>query len=178
VIAAAILAGTLACTPYPPDRDSPISDCAVRRRDGELRVLPAGLKALVFDKDGVAAIVVGKEFFYVTRSGRTAVALPYDNGPDDFVEGLARTLRKGKVGYVDRRLREAIRCEWDFAFPFEDGVAVVCDGCTRVREEEHARIEGGNWGYIDRKGQVVVPVVHARDALPPKEQAVRAAYPR
>jgi hypothetical protein len=170
---------TLACTPYPPDRDSRVPNCAIRRSDGEIRALPAGLKALAFDKHGVAAMIVDDAFYYVARSGRAARALPFDNGPDEFVEGLARTIRGGKVGYIDRRLREAIPPDWDFAFPFRNGVAVVCTGCRERKEGEHSLVAGGKWGYIDRAGRTVIPVVHPRDALPgPGQAALEAKRPR
>lgn len=93
--------------------------------------------------------------------------LTFDNGPDDFAEGLARTTRSGKIGFIDRQLSEVIAPSWDFAFPFEDGVAVVCQGCRPhpVGDGEHSEVRGGSWGTIDRSGAIVVPVELERDAL-------------
>lgn len=117
---------------------------------------------------GIRAVLVEGELLFALDSGRTAPALIYDNGPDYFVEGLARTIRDGKVGFVDEQLELVVAREWDFAFPFEGGVSRVCTGCTTQRHEddEHSEVVGGRWGYIDRQGRVVVPVEHARDELP------------
>ena len=108
------------------------------------------------------------ELLFALDSGRTAPALMYDNGPDYFVEGLARSPRDGKVGFVNEHLELVVPREWDFAFPFDGGAARVCTGCAIRREEghEHSEVVGGRWGYVDREGRVVVPVVHARDELP------------
>jgi hypothetical protein len=105
---------------------------------------------------------------FALDSGRTAPALPFDNGPDRFVEGLARSIRDGKVGFVDESLDLVVPREWDFAFPFEGGVARVCTGCTARRHSggEHSEVVGGRWGYIDREGNVVVSVDYGLDTLP------------
>jgi hypothetical protein len=133
------------------------------------------LRALAFDADGLAVVFIRGEFHYVNRAGRTAPALRFDNGADYFVEGLARTVRNGKIGFIDKRLAEIVAARWDFAFPFERGVAVVCNGCRPVRESGRDRIEGGTWGYIDRKGRPVVAPVHAHEALPSIDEAVKAS---
>jgi hypothetical protein len=121
-----------------------------------------------FDRNGVASVFVGRQLLFVNRHGVTAPALLFDNGADYFVEGLARTVRAGKIGFVDIALREVIAPVWDFAFPFNHGVAKVCSGCRLVSRpgDEHREVVGGKWGYIDRAGRVVVPVVHDRDDLP------------
>ena len=97
----------------------------------------------------------------------TAPALPFDNGPDYFVEGLARTIRDGKVGFVDDRLELVVPRRWDFAFPFEKGLARVCSGCSIERDEadSHGSLSGGAWGMIDRAGRIVVPVEHELESL-------------
>ena len=122
---------------------------------------------------GLATISVDGAFFYVDRRGKTARGLPFDNGPDPFVEGLVRTIEKGKVGFLDRQLRRVIAPQWDFAFPFRGGIAVVCNGCRAEPGDEHPKITGGVWGYIDRKGRTVVPVTHPEDKLPSREDALR-----
>ena len=113
------------------------------------------------------AIEVDGEPAYVNAAGVVVPVLRFDNGPDYFVEGLARTVQNGKVGFVDESLRVVIAPAWDFAFPFENGAALVCEGCTRRRVgDEHEEVVGGRWGRIDARGRVVVPVIHARDAVP------------
>ena len=100
--------------------------------------------------------------------GRSAPIVTYDSGPDYFSEGLARTIRSGKIGFIDRSLSEVIPPSWDFAFPFNEGTAVVCQGCQSrpTADGEHSEMVGGAWGYIDHAGEVVVPVTFERDDLP------------
>jgi hypothetical protein len=52
----------------------------------------------------VTAISVERQLYFVSRRGETAAALTFDNGPGYFVEGLARTVGNGKVGFVDASL--------------------------------------------------------------------------
>ncbi len=98
--------------------------------------------------------------------GKTVAALTYDNGADYFQEGLARTVHGGKIGFVNEALDVVITPSWDFAFPFENGHAVICTGCQQVPEGEHQSIRGGHWGAIDRHGKVVIEPVYKRDELP------------
>lgn len=156
----------LTCSWFPPE-GPPVAQCARRSPDGEIALRPG-----VWSDEGgatnVRTVVVDGELLFALASGRTAPALPYDNAADDFVDGLARSPRNGRIGFVDERLELVVPREWDFAFPFEDGFARVCSGCaiTRAEGDEHSEVTGGRWGYVDRQGRVVVPVVHPRDELP------------
>jgi hypothetical protein len=156
----------LSCDFYPPT-EGEIPHCARLGDDDEFTIRPD-----IFPSDSppesVHAILVGREILFALPSGKTARTLLFDNGPDYFREGLARTVRDAKVGFVDEHLEVVIPRIWDFAFPFEGGVSRVCLDCSRVLRphSEHAEVHGGTWGYIDHSGQVVVPVVHARESLP------------
>ena len=165
----ALLAQALPCSPV--SDASTIQEC-VREQDGVYRVERAALKQLAFAR-GLAVVWVDGHFLYVDRQGATAVVLPYDNGPDPFVQGLARTLRAGRVGFVDRKLREVVAPAWDFAEPFADGLAAVCTGCRSVPDGEHRRIEGGLWGYVDRKGRSALAATHRREDLPTAKELRR-----
>jgi hypothetical protein len=146
-----------------------LSHCARREDGGEIAIRPS--MAAEHARPGtVSAVVVDGSLLYLISSGKTAPALRFDNGADYFVEGLARTVRGGKVGFVDHSLNEVIAPRWDFAFPFQSGFAVVCTGCREQAAGEHREVVGGEWGYIDSHGEVVVPLVHRRDELPPIEQ--------
>ena len=140
--------------------------CAILASDGTIIVQRDHLNDLKFI-DGLAAIRLPNGWVYVTHDGRAAPVVTYDNGPDYFEEGLARTSRGGKFGFIDKNLSEVIAPTWDFAFPFVGGFAAVCEGCRGHRiDDEHSELRGGRWGYIDRSGQVVVPVEYERVALP------------
>jgi hypothetical protein len=147
------------------ERDA-IARCAQRGGDGRLVALPAALRVLATRGADPAAIEIEGGLHYLNAAGVVVPVLRFDNGPDSFVEGFARTVQGGKVGFIDQSLRVVIAPAWDFAFPFENGAAVVCEGCTLRRVgDEHEEVVGGRWGVIDVRGDVVVPVIHARDAI-------------
>lgn len=84
----------------------------------------------------------------------------FDNGPDDFMEGLARYVENGKVGFVNQCLKPVVPAEFDWAGPFSNGVAVVCKDCSHVFEDEyreHSAVKGGTWGAINPQGKHLVP---------------------
>lgn len=158
----------LPCTfvPIEDETRDTISHCARRIRDGTLEVQPAALDVLAARGVDPAPLVLDGTLHYLNSVGVVVPVLPFDNGPDYFIEGLARTVQGGKVGFIRDDLTLAIPPRWDFAFPFENGTAVVCNGCTfRPVGEAHLEVVGGRWGVIDREGLVVVPLVHSRDAV-------------
>jgi hypothetical protein len=87
----------------------------------------------------------------------------YDNGPDYFMEGLARFVENEKMGYVDFWGKKVIPARYDFTAPFVNGLAAACTGCTyqvyRPKDEEHCcGYGGGQWTIIDRQGRELLPV--------------------
>lgn len=146
-----------------------IARCASRGPGGEITISPAVVTERAAPGT-VSEVHVGTTCLFVISSGKTAPALVFAGGADYFVEGLARTKRSGKTGFVNRNLVEVIPPAWDFAFPFKSGLAVVCNGCRTRLHGEHIEKVGGRWGYIDSKGRVVVPLVHSKEGLPPREQ--------
>jgi hypothetical protein len=147
---------------WQPDRV--FKQCAVAGHDGRPRLTPAYRSQLKFGSDGLAAIALlgaadtqKNQWFYVRRGGIPVPVESFDNGPDQFNDGLARSRVGGKTGYIDRRLNLVIPAKYDGAYPFEQGVAVVCQACAIVSDGEHSRYEGGQWGRIDRRGHVVTP---------------------
>ncbi|MEM7351385.1 MAG: WG repeat-containing protein [Acidobacteriota bacterium] len=156
-----------------------IARCASRDPSGEITVDPAVVAARVAagtiynpPPGTVYQVDVESTRLFVLDSGKTAPRLRgYDTA--FFDEGLVRTERSGKVGFLDENLVEVISPAWDYAFPFKSGLAVVCNGCkTKVIVETTVKV-GGLWGYIDTQGQVVVPLIHSKGELPPREQVRR-----
>lgn len=99
----------------------------------------------------------------------------HDNGWDYYNEGLTRFLKDGKVGFLDKGGNVVIQPLYDFAKYFENGTALVCNGCWSYYPKsprfqplssgryimtgwEYPEITGGKWGVIDIKGNVVVPL--------------------
>jgi hypothetical protein len=146
------------------------SACTRVDSSGQRRVKAGHLRALGFDRYGTAAVWMEslKGFYYVGRDGHMVPVVAYDNGPDAFVEGRARTQVDGKIGYIDRKLRAVIRPLYDWGFPFEHGKAVVCRGCAQRSDGgEHRLVEGGKWGAVDRNGREIVPLQYlSREELP------------
>jgi len=143
-------------------------NCAVVSGDGSVRIVARHLQALDFNTDGLATFNAERRgWFYVLRNGRILEVLSEDNGADDFVEGLVRGRRHGKVAFFDRSFRMVLPPIYDFAWPFENGLAMVCSGCTERTDasdpDHHGLVDGGLWGYIDHHGREVIPVKYSRD---------------
>lgn len=146
----------------------PHGPCASRAAGGTLRIAKRHLRLLDYGPDGLAPVFVERAgWIYVRRGGAALEVLTFDNGPDDFSNGLVRIRRDGKIGYADLTFKTVIRPRFDFAWPFEKGRALVCVGCapssTRSGKEEHPALSGGRWGAIDRSGREVVPIRLSRD---------------
>ncbi|HEY4919643.1 MAG TPA: WG repeat-containing protein [Xanthobacteraceae bacterium] len=168
VAAPAGAAAAADCVPFA-DGWSDFGACTRVDSAGQRWVKAEPLRALAFDEHGVAAVWIegAKGFYYVGRDGHMVPVVAYDNAPDDFVEGRARTPVDGKIGYIDRELRVVIPPRYDWGFPFEHGRAVVCSGCAQKRDGEHRLVEGGLWGMVDRDGREIVPLQYrSREELP------------
>jgi hypothetical protein len=141
----------------------PLPGCAAQI-DLKLKFARSHLKQMLFSSEGLAAVVVGGQWYYVKPSGDALQVLTYDNGPDDFSEGLTRSSVNGKVAYFDSTLRQVIAPVYDWGWPFEGGRALVCLGCTADKPDAdgHSPIVGGKWGYINKRGDETVPVKFSR----------------
>jgi hypothetical protein len=157
------------CVPFS-DGWNDFSPCTRVDSSGQRWVKAKHLRALSFDRHGIAAVWIKgfKGFYYVRRDGHMVPVVTYDNAPDSFVEGRARTQVDGKIGYIDRRLRVVIPPRYDWGFPFEHGKAVVCSGCAPKPDGgEHGLVEGGMWGTVDPNGREIVPLQYrSREELP------------
>ena len=143
--------------------------CAATGPDGRPRLKQSYSARLRYDRHGLASVMLFNatdarkyQWYYVRRGIAPVPVETMDNGPDYFEDGLARSPVDGKVGYVDRKLNLVIPAIYDGAYPFKDGVAVVCTACTYVSdstatEGERGWYEGGQWGRIDRRGRVISP---------------------
>ena len=81
----------------------------------------------------------------------------FDNGPDYEQEGLFRFVENGKIGFANLKGEKIIPAKLDFASPFSQGLAAFSVGGQMEKsDEEHSTWKGGLWGFINRKGQVVI----------------------
>jgi len=158
-----------------PSKEHPYPELSTHKKCGEIigqdefRIDPKHLKNLLFKKE-LAEVFVGDKVFYVSKSGKAARTHLFDGGADYFEEDLARTISNSKFGYMDEKLAVVIKPEYDFAFPFENGIAIVCNGCRPVSEGEHQSIAGGKWGVIDKSGARVIPVTSTKEGLENSEE--------
>lgn len=145
----------------------PHENCA-RRSDGKLRIAPAMLERLAFDDNGLGLVVLGRRWHYVKKTGEALEVVRFDNGADDFSEGLVRSPIDGKIAYYDAMFERVIAPIYDWGWPFENGRALVCQGCRPAPDPkgEHVPMVGGRWGYIDRSGNEVVPMTEERAPAP------------
>jgi hypothetical protein len=131
------------------------------------------LKQLTFDANGLASIRVegaGRfPWIYADRNGKIVVSgVPtFDNWADDFSDGLVRTAVAGKMGFADAKI--VIAPAYDWATPFKEGHAEVCNGCREMCSQpggaveigwarggcDHTVMMGGEWFKIDKQGNVV-----------------------
>ena len=139
-------------------------ECGKFIDEDTLVLYPKHFKNLNFDKSNFTTLYAKngedgeRRVFYVSKSGKVVRTFFFDNGADYFEEGLARTLAKKKFGFINEKLEVVIEPRFDFAFPFENGKARVCNGCTQKQDGEHSMMVGGKWGIIDKNGRLISPM--------------------
>ena len=116
-----------------------------------------------YDADGLGVLWGNSGIYYFNANGKLRRVVNFDNGADYFREGLARSLWNNKVGYINKQLDIVISPVYDFAYPFNDGLALVCSGCVDQRIKEYSSRVGGHWGIINQQGEIVVPISYTRD---------------
>lgn len=106
-------------------------------------------------EENLSVLQTDNGVFYVSKEGSIVRTHFFDNSADYFEEGLARTIKRKKFGFINKKLDVVIAPQYDFAFPFQNAKAVVCHGCEQVKEKngEHTKVVGGKWGAIDTKGE-------------------------
>ncbi len=124
--------------------------------NGNVIIPPVYLFAYDFNKSGTTAVFTDSGWVYINKKGKPLFSvLAIDNGPDYFRGGLARFVDDGKIGYFNETGQIVIYPMFDFAFPFENGTALVCNNCIQIQNGEHYFASGGNWMRIDSTGAIV-----------------------
>src|SRR3954471_11715481 len=152
IVATAILVATVIAGDFPlpcrfmvdlPDL-SKVPNCA-KREDAHIVVSKAALESGFFFEHGLARALIDHTWYYIKRDGTTLAVITFDNGPDDFAEGLTRSRINDKIAYFDRQFKQVIPPKYDWGWPFENGKALVCVGCKEHSRhgDEHRRMEGG-----------------------------------
>ncbi|WP_269791509.1 WG repeat-containing protein [Stenotrophomonas sp. Iso1] len=122
---------------------------------GTLTISADALAQLNFNEDGLASLQAGDQYYYVRRDGRYLPVILYDNGPDYFQEGLTRSVINGRLGYYDTQLQPAFSARFSWGWPFEKGIAQVCENCHPGTPDAsgHTSMIGGQHFRIDRQGK-------------------------
>jgi hypothetical protein len=149
--------------PYP--ENSPQGECGKLLDDDNFQIYQSHLDRLLFSGDDPAPVYFRGKMFYITKAGTSARVHLFDNGADFFVEGLTRTILRGKYGFMDKKLNVIIKPMYDFVFPFKKGLAVVCNGCNRIPDGDYSMVSGGKWGAINKKGEIVYSVIYTEEKL-------------
>jgi hypothetical protein len=115
----------------------------------------------------VATLFVSGQNYYIKPNGALLPVIAYDNGADSFSEGLTRSRIGGRIAFFDTNFKQLIPPKYDWAWPFEAGRALVCLGCIAgpPDNDNHITISGGKWGYINREGVEVVPVMYSKEEV-------------
>lgn len=128
-------------------------------KKGKVIIKPQYEQAMEFTKSGVAFVVSKNKWICIDAKNKFLLeSFLYDNGPDYISESLARYVEEGKMGFHNERCQKVIEAQYDFAYPFENGYAMVCLGCELKPEGEHKRIVGGKYGILNKKGKIVLPI--------------------
>lgn len=113
--------------------------------------------------EGLARVKKGGRYGFLDRTGNLAVEASWDVALP-FSEGLA-VVRKGeRWGFIDKSGAVVIPLEYTSVWPFSDGLALVnIGGSVEARRIDSATGDatgyitaGGESGYIDRKGRMVI----------------------
>lgn len=149
--------------PYP--ELTTFKNCGQVDNTGEISLNDKTFKQVWFNKDGLADIRIHDGIYYINKNAELVRTHLFDNGPDYFIDGLARTIKNNKFGFINKKLTVVIKPEYDFAFPFVNGQAKVCNGCSLKPVGEHKAVVGGQWGVIDKKGNVVTEIKYSKKEL-------------
>ena len=140
---------------------------------GQLFICRSTLRKLKFDGALATIQLRNHGWLYVRRDGATRRTIFFDNGPDYFVEGLARYTTglisgfdpNGKIGFINQHGDIVIPAQFEWASPFEHGYSVVCNGCQQVPDGEYHMLVGGQWGCMDKNGNVIIPVKYSEHEI-------------
>ncbi len=138
-----------------------VDNCIKVINNGQLYIDSQYLQQLSFGENSLAAVYSKeKGWMYVNRKGMVIISgvAEMDNGADVFYDGLVRFSKNNKWGFADVKGKVIIPGIYDGALNFKDGLAQVCKGCVLKcvsNECEQHLFLGGDWFYINTKGEIV-----------------------
>ncbi len=93
---------------------------------------------------------------FIDETGRIVIALQFDSA-NDFSDGRALVVMRGKAGYIDPTGQFINTPPFDIGGNFADGLAPVNVGQRRIPNIGLIS-DPGRWGYIDKTGALAIPM--------------------
>ncbi|MCC6978511.1 MAG: WG repeat-containing protein, partial [Candidatus Melainabacteria bacterium] len=132
-------------------------------QDNTLTYLKLSGKVMGLTGMGYNWLVTGGLFGFLNSKGTPIIKPAYD-GASSFSEGLAcvATGEKQKDGrprkwtYINSNGNKTIDGNYSFGLPFSEGLAPVAKG--RWQMGMAPSLVAAKWGFIDKKGKVIVPL--------------------
>lgn len=121
---------------------------------------PDALHRMAFNADGLSPVFTHGSWHWVRADGKAAAVVTYDNFADDFEGGLTRGPWSGGMAFYDTQLNRVLATPYEWVDRYSGGLAVVCEGCRKAHtpDGEHSYMTGGQWGAIDRQGNLALPL--------------------
>lgn len=115
--------------------------------------------AYEFSEYGIAIVCDPEEgWIYIDTHGEFVIKPKVvDNYYDEFSEGLARFEEDGKIGFFNQKGLVVIEPIYEFAYPFKNGFSQVAQGVKKEQMGEYTFIEVDKWGFLNKKGELVIP---------------------
>lgn len=141
--------------------------CGRIDEQGALHVDQSLLQRVYFKGTEPSCLLLPDRAFYIDKRGKAVETYLFDAGCDYYSEGLVRAPSVQGTRFIDDTLTEVIATPYQFAMPFHEGVAVVCDE-LHLRHDLYKgrqKLVGGRCGYIDKKGALIVPLHYPIDEI-------------
>lgn len=118
-------------------------------KNGDYIIKPKFDNAYNFAANGLARVEVNNQVGYINASGEYVIEPKFGSAEDFDEHGMAHVFYQGKHGFIDINGNWIIENKYVMIEKFtEDGLARVC-----VKTDDETYI----YGYIDRKGNEVIP---------------------
>lgn len=138
-----------------------------KTKTGKVVITPQ-YQATVTDTMFNIAMVLKDNKWIVINCKNEILLYPYiiDNGPDYYSEGLFRFVENNKIGFADSVGNKIIKAEFDFAKPFNNGLAEYFNGGYREfdKKNEHSFWKGSKEkGFVNKNGQKFKKVIKLKN---------------
>ena len=154
----------------------PADQCA-RVEDDTVVFAADVLGRMDFNEDGLSPVFTHGSWRWVRPDGKSVAVVTFDNFADDFDGGLTRGPWSGGMAYYDTQLNRVLATPYEWVDRYSGGLAVVCEGCRKAvtPDGEHSFMTGGQWGAIDRQGELALPLRPDAASLMREVEAAREA---